>query len=145
VFHDFHLSRHGRDIQRTVASGRIASRYWRACVKTITPWLEERRAKVTRILDYHISRIADLHGGKIQIPMGNGKTRDIEPDAIEYNNIVGMYFSKDLLPRNPREQAAVDLCCAVKSVRDDIAHLRPPSPNNIHDLIRKMDLLLKES
>lgn len=144
VFHDFYLSRHGSEVQRGFAGALITSRYWRACVKTITPWLEERRTKVLRLLDSEINRIAVLHGGKIPIPRGDGKTRAVEPEALEYNNIVGMVYSgKELIIRTPQEQAAVDVCCAVKKVRDDIAHLRPPAPVMIQDMIRKMDQLLK--
>lgn len=144
VLHEYHLARHGAELQRTLTEKRIQSRYWRAAVKTMTPWLEERRDRVLSFLKTEINRIAAKNGGVIKIPKTNGQMRDVAPEALEYNNIIGLNRSNDLVLTTPMERAAYDVCRAAVDVRNEIAHLRPPHVADVQVLVRRMDALLKD-
>lgn len=140
VLHDQYLAEHGTVTQREAALQRIARRYWRACVKVLTPWLEERKQKVLDILKSHIEQRIEADG-TIAVPRGNGRVAYVQPDELEFNNIVGMVYA-GLVTKNQRESQAVSVCKCAKSVRDDISHLRAPDLQKIIQLIQEMDSLL---
>ena len=139
---DQYLSLNGSVAAREEASTRISRRYWKACVKIITPWIEERKALVMKYFRPQIDRIAAGNKGKITIPRSN-RTADIDPDELELNNIVGMYYSGQITATSPDEQSALKVCQRVKAVRDDIAHLRAPTSQALVDLIYEMDRLVR--
>jgi hypothetical protein len=144
VLHDFYVSEHGLNDQKEDAKDRISRRYWRACLKSITPWLEERRSEVLRYFHPQLSQIAAADpSGKIPVPTGNNRYRYVEPDEIEFNNIVGLFYSKKLSPNSPPEQKALNICMSTKSVRDDIAHMRAPASTDLFSLIHGMDDLIR--
>lgn len=139
---DQYLSLNGSVAAREEASTRISRRYWKACVKIITPWIEERKALVMKYFRPQIDRIAAGNKGKITIPRSN-RTADIDPDELELNNIVGMYYSGQITATSQDEQSALKVCQRVKAVRDDIAHLRAPTSQALVDLIYEMDRLVR--
>lgn len=141
VFHDFYLSRHGTAVQKKLASWNIDSRYWRATVKTITPWLEERRRRVLGMLDRDLLRILKENNGFIP-KATQTRMEQMKLENLEYNNIVGMVASGMITPQTAKEKAAVDVCRIVKRVRDEIAHMRPPTSSDIDEMIRRMDALI---
>jgi hypothetical protein len=143
VLHDTYLAKSGSDISKESARSRIDQRYWRACVKVLTPWMEERRRYVMRFLQKKIDEHAAYNNGKITVPRGQISTRDIDPDELEYNNIVGMANNDLLVPSTEEERRAISVCRCVKRVRDDIAHLRAPKSDDVAKMVREMDLLLE--
>ncbi|MFC0351859.1 hypothetical protein [Undibacterium danionis] len=139
VLHDCYLTNHGTPHEKEQSAKRIKSRYWRACIKVITPWLEERRSPVLACFKQQIQAIADRNCGTI--PTG----RDgffLDPEQIEYNNVVGM-ARKELKMQTQKQLDALSICKKVKAVRDEIAHLRMPDVNNVFDLIFAMDRYLQ--
>jgi hypothetical protein len=139
---DVYLAEHGPIEGREGAKSRLKQRYWRACVKTLTPWLEERRLTVIRMFDSHISREAAFNNGKIANPADGRRVRYLDPGELEYNNIVGMCKAGTIVPATTQESCAEYVCRLAKAVRDEIAHMRMPELNDIVRLIREMDRLL---
>ena len=141
VLHDQYLAEHGPVAQRDRARERIRRRYWRACVRALTPWLEARRLKVIEIFQKQIDAIAAANNGKIPKPLKD-RIIYVDPAEIEYNNIVGMYFAKEIETNSQDEIQGLRVCQIAKRVRDDIAHLRMPDPISIGSLVREMDNLI---
>jgi hypothetical protein len=143
VLYDFYLSEYGTDPQKDEAKERISRRYWRACVKVITPWLEERRREVVGNFYPQLCQVAAMNpSGKIPIPMG--KTfRYVDPAEIELNNIIGLNYYQHIHATSMDERKALKICWSAKPVRDDIAHLRAPSTSDLIRLIDEMDALVK--
>lgn len=142
VLHDYFLSKHGSGEIRDQASKRTSARYWRACVKTLTPWLEERRLKVIGFFASQVNKIAAANNGKIPKPIGANRVVMVDPAELEYNNIVGMSGAGEIMTATEKEQAALTVCKLAKYVRDDIAHLRMPAVMDVVRLIVEMDRLL---
>lgn len=143
VLHDFYLSEYGSGRQKEAAGERISRRYWRACLKTITPWLEERRREVLHHFYPQLEQIASGNpNGKIQVPIGNNKFRYVDPDEVEFNNVVGLSYTKQISATSPDELRALKICQSAKPVRDAIAHMRAPSVVDLANLIHEMDALL---
>ena len=146
TLHDKYLSEHGPVAYRAQALDRIKRRYWRACVKTISPWLEERRKPVISIFGAQIKAEAARNGGTIpkftgKDKFGNDRFVQLDPEELEYNNIVGMIRASKLSVTTVEEKCAERVCRLTKGVRDEIAHLRAPSPADVGDLISEMDRL----
>ena len=146
TLHDKYLSEHGPISGRSQALDRIKQRYWRACVKTISPWLEERRKAVIGIFGTQIKAEAANNNGMIpkfigKDRFGNDKFAQLDPEEVEYNNIVGMIRHGKLSATTVEEKCAESVCRLTKVVRDEIAHLRAPLPGDVIDLIREMDRL----
>jgi hypothetical protein len=142
VLHDRYLADHaGSPEAKDVAKKRIDQRYWRACVKAMTPWLEERRMRVIGYFHDQLQEIANQYSGKIPRPQGE-RTIYADPEELEYNNIVGMAYKNYLTPKTQKQRDALTICKTAKAIRDDIAHLRKPNPEDIMEIIRQMDKLL---
>jgi len=140
--HEWHLTLHSGPKQE---EAKIASRkrYWRACVQTLTPWLEERRLQVLDIFRSPLDKLLAPTGGKLRRPLPNGKAIEIERNDIEYNSIVGLVHQGELvIPNDPASQQAFAVCKVAKFVRDDLAHLRAPNSQDILSLITTMDSLI---
>lgn len=120
-------------------------RYWRASLKALIPWLEERRSQIIKILDGPLTHVERAAGGpgKIAKKIGSNNTL-VGRDDLEYNDLTYQSrtpeFNIDAL--TPEESLAVSICFAAKRVRDDISHLRKPDTAQINDLITSMDALL---
>lgn len=142
VLHDCYLAQHAGEPERQQAGARIEERFWRACVKVMYPWVEQRRRP---ILEYFMPQLRAMAAqdpdGKIQVPRGAG-FRSIEPEELELNSIVGMAFSGLVKASTEVEVRALDACKAAKVVRDDISHRRAPAANRLRTLIAAVDALL---
>ena len=120
-------------------------RYWRACLKSIIPWLEERRHQVLDVLDRQWKQVEWAAGGhdKIQKKIGSEIIR-VDRYGLEYGDVV--FQSRSLafntIPTLEPERMAVSICSMAKDVRDDISHLRPPNTEQVMALITTMDSLL---
>lgn len=142
VLHDCYLALHASEQEKQRATTRVEQRFWRACVKVISPWLEERRSA---ILSYFMPQLRALAAadpsGKLQVPRGD-RSYAIEPEEIELNNIVGMALKNVLSVSSSGEEAALAVCKAAKRVRDAIAHTRAPAAKDMRELISSADALL---
>lgn len=139
VLWDMFKTLHGTPAEAAEAETRIKKRYWRACVRTITPWLEERRALVIDCFSGQLKAIAARNEGKFPRPVNDERTVLMKKEELEFNNIVGMERSGWLSPVTAREQRAFRICKLAKGVRDDLAHLRMPKPRNLAQLVEEMD------
>ncbi|HUN92525.1 MAG TPA: hypothetical protein VMU33_10735 [Burkholderiaceae bacterium] len=140
--HEWHLALHA-GIQQTDALKAAKRRYWRACVRALTPWLEERRTRVLRILKKPIDEVLAANGGRFARELANGKTIEVDRDEFDYNNVVGLVYYHGLrVPEDSASQRAVGVCRIAKIVRDELAHLRAPKLQDILALITTMDALL---
>jgi hypothetical protein len=136
TLHDAYLAEHGSAAQRSEGKARINRRYWRACLKAITPWLEERRLPV-------VSTFFDRMGGpRVEVRRGS-KVLEVHLEELEFNDIIGLSVCGRLTPRTDREREAYRVCSSAKSVRDELAHLRSPDPAMINELIHRMDDLVR--
>lgn len=139
VMHLHYLSKFGSGQEADQARRKVDAYYWRACVKTLMPWMEERRHRVISVFLPQIRKFGDPATGLIQVPMGK-KFVDVDPETLEYNNITGMYSQLSL--KTPEEHSAMAVCRLAKEVRDDIAHMRPPRAQKIDQLIQEMEGLM---
>ena len=139
VLWDMFKTLHGTPGEAAEAETRIKKRYWRACVRTITPWLEERRAQVVGCFSSQLKLIAANHGGKFPRPINDGRKLYMGEEELEFNNIVGMVRFKSLNLVTAREERAFSICLLAKRVRDDLAHLRMPQPHILNQLVAEMD------
>ena len=120
-------------------------RYWRACLKAIIPWLEERRHRVLDVLDRQWQQVERAAGGhdKIQKKVGSDFIR-VNRYGLEYSDVV--YYARNInftsIQMKENESIAVSICSMAKDVRDDISHLRPPHAEKVMSLITTMDSLL---
>lgn len=138
ALHDHYLSRHGAPEVASEAARRLDKRYWRACVRAIIPWLEERRMAVLGPFKDQL-RERSQPSGMLQAPIGKDRTRDIEPEEVEYNQLTAMVAFDGLQSQTPAQRQALSVARAAKRVRDEIAHVRAPSVEILTDLIRQMD------
>ena len=123
----------------------LEKRFWRACVKSLTPWLEERRLLVIDVLKKPIDRIETKSGEKNKIEKKLGdKYVLVSRDELEFNDLVfrsyGEQFRESSL--TDKEMLAVNICRMAKKVRDDLSHLRKPDVECVANLISSMDQLL---
>lgn len=120
-------------------------RYWKACLKAIIPWLEERRLRIISILDRPIKAVERAAGGagKIEKKVGS-QIVQVTRDELEYNDIVFQSrqseFNRINLTLN--ELGAIGICCLAKTIRDELSHLRPPRAHDLASLISNMDRLI---
>jgi len=124
---------------------RSEKRYWRACIKTLLPWLEERRPLIIEALKRPIDRIEDDSGRRDNITKMMGKLEvQVTRDELEYNDIVYRSYTPAFtgIEWTPKEAAAVTICRIAKKVRDDLSHLRCPQVEEVLNLVTTMDQLL---
>ncbi|WP_156914498.1 hypothetical protein [Cupriavidus sp. amp6] len=134
---------HHEGPKRQAMEASLRQRCWRACVKALTPWLEERRADVMRVLSRPLDSLQEASGGQLTRKM-NDRIFVIEREQVEYNNIVAMErYGGLVIPPDERSQLAFMICQRAKKVRDELAHLRPPLMADVLDLISSMDALLE--
>ena len=134
---DWYLAQHTSPLAEL---GRQAAnkRYWQACIKSISPWLEERRPLVHKALRPVLQKLEP--GGKFEKRIGK-QTEIVEINELEYNDLCFQSFrvrERGLLLTSQQEQA-FRLCSKAKAVRDDLAHLRKPRLDALQDLVIHMD------
>jgi hypothetical protein len=142
VLHEIYLVRHPGPEQRDAAES-LKRRYWRACARSLLPWLEERRSRVIAFLRPALEEHLKSFGGKVVRTTPSGRRIETAIEEIEYNQIPGMIYNDGFKPPNDMKgRQAVDVCFAAKPVRDDIAHMRPPRAQAILDITERMQRLL---
>lgn len=132
------------------AKKRLERRYWRACVRALLPWIEERRLPVIDKLRGSLEDYLYPTKGvwKKALPWRPDQFQDIAIDDLEFNDIVAMSHRDAADPfkgLDDRANAALAACLKVKRVRDAIAHMRPPGAGDIREMIRILDELLDET
>jgi hypothetical protein len=142
ALHELYLSRHEGPDQRD-ATDWLKRRYWRACVRTLLPWLEERRSRVIDVLRPALVTHLKASGGKAVRTTDSGFRLETSLEDLEYNQIPGLVRHERFdVSGNFLMRRAVDVCFAAKKVRDDIAHMRPPQAGDILALTSKMEDVL---
>jgi hypothetical protein len=113
-------------------------RYWQACIKSISPWLEERRPLVHKALRPVLKKLEP--DGKFEKKIGK-QTEIVEIDELEYNDLCFQSFRvrDQRLPLTAQQEQAFRLCSKAKIVRDDLAHSRKPKLDALQDLVIHMD------
>ena len=142
VLYEFFLSQHAGPEQRDAIAW-LKRRYWRACLRSLLPWLEERRSLVIDVLRGPLEQHLKKTGGKAVRTTMSGFRVETEIDDLEYNQIPGMVLNERFTVSGSRQKLAVDLCFAAKRVRDSMAHMRPPEAGRILELTDLMARLLQ--
>jgi hypothetical protein len=143
VLYEMYLAAHVGPEQQN-AKEWLKRRYWRACLRSLLPWLEERRARVIETLRRALEQHLSPHGGQASQTLPTGRTVLTDISDLEFNRIVGMKYHEGFTVRTQKEQLAVDVCISAKRVRDDLAHLRPPEIRTLMELAERMTRLLGE-
>ena len=146
VLHEWHLASHEGPMQE--AAGRsISSRYWRAALHALMPWLEERRHRIVTILTPALQVYLAPTGGVRRKTSRGDRVIETAIADLECNDIVQMQLDQQnkLVVFDPHQKAAADICFKVSRVRNDLAHMKCPDPDAIVALVQAMDELLRDS
>ena len=140
TLYEIHLSRHPGPDQRS-AQESLRRKYWRACVRSILPYLEEHRSAVMAPLRSALESHTKHSGGKLVRPTISGRRSETTSlDDVEYNQIPGLiHHEQFVIPSEPKARLAVKVCFAAKTVRDETAHMRAPRPESIMELASAME------
>lgn len=130
-----------------VAWKRLEQRYWRACVRALLPWIEERRLPVIEKLRDSLEDYLYPTRGvwRKPSPWRPGQFQEIAIDDLEFNDLVAMSHRDASDPFKGLDEiakAALTACLKVKKVRDAIAHMRPPDVADVRDMVFTLDALL---
>lgn len=130
------------------ARKRLERRYWRACVRALLPWIEERRPQVIEALRPSLEDYLYPTQGvwKKRLPFREDEYIDVSIDELEFNDVVAMSRRQSSDPfkaLDERADRAIACCFKVKRVRDALAHLRPPVAADIREMVLLMDELLE--
>lgn len=145
VLHEWHLASHDGPM-REAATRDIASRYWRASLSALMPWMEERRHRVIEVLKPAIEQhLAPTGGVRRRVTANQGRVIEVPIAELECNDIVQMKYDRPhpLVVNGPAEQSALYVCSLVTKVRNELAHLKCPTPTAVVELVRAMDELLR--
>lgn len=128
---------------------RLEQRYWRACVRALLPWIEERRLPVIdKLRDSLEDYLFPTRGvWKKPLPWRRDSFQDIPINDLEFNDVVAMSHRDAADPfkgLDDTANAALTACFKVKRVRDAIAHMRTPAAADIREMILALDALLAE-
>lgn len=138
---EWYLATHpGAQSQRFIALSE--RRYWKACLKALIPWLEERRQGIIEMLDRPLTQID--RGGSKKIEKRSGtSTISVTRGELEYNDLVFQSYQPKFNQINHTldETKAITICQLAKTVRDDLSHLRRPDMEEVAALISNMDEL----
>ena len=124
--------------------GRTAAekRYWRACLKAISPWLEEHRPAVLKELcpilkqlepsDRFVKRVGEYE-------------ETVDWNELEFNDLCYQHrrAKERSLTFTSRQSNAFSLCHMAKSVRNELAHSRIPLLSKMLELVTAMDDFLR--
>ena len=131
AIHTSPLSDKGRDA--------VEKRYWRACIKAISPWIEERRHLVIKELRPVLLQLEP--NGKFKKQIGIDDYEQVDIRDLEYNDL--LYQKKGVRALNikltRRQVQAFDICFKARIVRNDIAHTRRPNLPSIKDLVLSLE------
>ena len=133
---------------REAAARSIASRYWRAALHALMPWLEERRQRIVTILTPALEvYLAPTGGVKQKTSFRGDRVIEIAIPDLECNDIVQMQLNRQnpLVVFDPHQKDAADICFKVTRVRNDLAHMKCPDAEAIIALVQAMDELLRDS
>lgn len=121
----------------------LGRRYWRACATALLPWLEDLRQEVLLILMPSLKAFLDADPARRERKVGRfNKVIVLQDDEIEFNNIVGLHHQQGYNPpSDPICQLALSVSILARDVRNEIAHLRPPQPQQIQALASQADQL----
>jgi hypothetical protein len=144
VLHELYLSETSGP-QKSDATEWLRRRYWRACVRSLLPWLEEHRPRVIGILREPLERHLKSSGGRAVRTTESGHRIETSLEDLEYNRICAMVRHDGLRVGVGSASLAVEACFSAKKVRDHMAHLRPPSAREIQDMINSMQRALPHS
>ena len=145
VLHEWHLASHDGPM-REAATRDMASRYWRACLSALMPWMEERRHRVIDVLKPALERhLAPTGGVRRRVTANQSKVIEVPIVELECNDIVQMKFDRShpFVVTDSADLAAMHVCSKVTKVRNDLAHLKCPEPMAVVELVRAMDELLR--
>ena len=145
VLHEWHLASHEGPM-REAAARSIASRYWRAALHALMPWLEERRHRIVTILTPALQAyLAPTGGVKQKTSFRGDRLIEIAIPDRECNDIVQMQLDRQnrFVVFEPLPKAAAEICFKVTRVRNDLAHMKCPDPDAIIALVQSMDELLQ--
>lgn len=118
----------------------VNRRYWRACIKAISPWIEERRHMIVKELDPVLLQLEP--SGSFKIPIGNkGDVDIVKIKDLEYNDLLYQKrMAKDHnIKLTGRQVRAFDICGKARIVRNEIAHTRMPPLRDIQDLVLSLE------
>lgn len=132
-----YLKLHGSAKEKTAADAAIKKLYWKACVKAITPWLEEVRPVIAKVMRAHLKQQVDQNSGKL-VKNVNGIDRYTTIENVEFSAIAWMSSARRFARLNAEEDAAVAVCHAATDVRNEIAHLRAPATQDVMHLVTKL-------
>lgn len=141
VLYEYFLSQHAGP-EQSDANAWLKRRYWRACLRSLLPWLEERRSQVIGVLRGALEQHLKKTGGKAVRSTDSGYRIETAIDDLEYNQIPALVRHEGLTVGGARQKLAVDVCFAAKRVRDSMAHMRPPEARQIFELNDLMARLL---
>lgn len=138
---DWYLAQHTSPLAE-IGRQSANKRYWQACIKSISPWLEERRPLVHKALRPVLLKLQP--DGKFEKRIGK-QTEIVEIDELEYNDLCFQSFRvrERGLPLTLQQEQAFRLCSKAKVVRDDLAHSRKPRLDALQDLVIHMDYFCK--
>ena len=139
---DWRLSR-SQEPDASAAIKRFESMYWRACVRSLLPWLEERRRPVIDLLRPALEKyLCPTKGVWKKAIFRQQRTIDIAIDDLEFNDIVAMAnnYETPFMPSDVVAQSLVATCRHAKRLRDALAHLRPPAVLDIERTIFEIDV-----
>jgi hypothetical protein len=133
ALYDQYLADHGQAGEQEKARQRIERRYWRACLRALVPWLEERRLQVVSTF------FPQLQADRVEVRRG-ARDVEVERETLEYNDIVGLKTKRGVIsPSTNEEHTAYAICSVAKHVRNELAHMRSPDAPRITELIHRMD------
>lgn len=139
TLHEWHLASHAGPHQ-SLATKELERKKWRAYLSALMPWFEELRHALISVLRPILEQhLAPTLGKKVRIIPHSGKEIRTDINDLECGDVAAM--TKEDIPlrgRNAQERAALDLCLTVSRVRNEIAHLRPPSAREISKLIESL-------
>ena len=144
VLHEWHLASHDGPM-KDAATRAMTSRYWRASLSALMPWMEERRHQIIDVLRGALdAHLAPTGGVRRRATANQNKVIEVPIAELECNDIVQMKFDRPhpLVVKSPAEQSALYVCSMVTKVRNDLAHLKCPAPTAVIELVRAMDALI---
>jgi len=137
---DVYLMHHGTAEEQGQAKKRLDKRYWLACLREITPWLETNRHKVFRPLMPIIKQYAN--NNSLPIPAGN-KTISVDLEDLEYGNVSGLIGKNKIYLLHSVERNALYACKSAKIIRDEISHLRAPTSDMVTKVFSDITACIK--
>lgn len=140
TLHEWHLACHAGTLQE-MAKRDLQRKKWRAYLSALMPWFEElRHALIGELRSLLLSHLAPTSGERVRVDERTGRERRTPVDELECGDIAAMTKEgPPLRGQTSRERTALDLCHKIAKVRNEIAHLRPPKPDEVQKLIASLN------